>query len=148
MLIDHIKKKMTEKGISVHALEKQAGLKSSAVHNILYRRSKNPSIRVIKAIADALECDIAELVEERPRTINNLPDKLAPNPPAKEDVPWNPSLYLESFEKINSLITKNKINLTKEKVLSIVEEVYSYSQNSGNNKVDAYFAEWLLNKRI
>lgn len=146
MLVEHLKNKMAEKGVSVHALEKQAGLKSSAIHNILYGRSKNPSIRVIKAIADALECDIAELIEDRSTTTNNNSARIEPKSTTKEDVPWDSALYLDSFEEINSLINKNKLSLTKEKILNIVEEVYTYSQNSGKNKVDSYFAEWIINK--
>lgn len=149
MLITQIRNKMNEKKISVHALEKQAGLKSSAIHNILYGRSKNPSIKVVQAIAHALECDISELLEEeRPSTENNRSNKLEESAREKENTPWDAKLYLSSFEKINLLINKNRISLTKDKILNIVEEVYLYSQKTGSEKVDIHFAEWIINKNI
>ena len=60
----HIKEKMVEKGLSAHALEKLAGLKLSAVQNIIYGRSKNPSVNILIPIAQALGCTVSDLLEE------------------------------------------------------------------------------------
>lgn len=150
MLVALIREKMNKKGISVHALEKQAGLKSSAIHNILYGRSKNPSVKVIKAIANALECDISELVhDEWPQTEEKTPEKTSLSSPGGGDnIQWNSKLYLKSFERVNSLLKSKGSSLTKEKILNVVDEIYSYSQKTGRNEVDDFFAEWLVDKNV
>ena len=153
MIVTLIREKMNKKGISVHALEKQAGLKSSAIHNILYGRSKNPSIKVIKAIADALECDISELIDgEWSQTVEKISETsrhVGPPPLGGGDsIQWNSNLYLKSFERVNSLLKSKGSSLTKEKILNIVDEIYSYSQKTGRNEVDDFFAEWLVDKSV
>lgn len=150
MLVALIREKMNKKGISVHALEKQAGLKSSAIHNILYGRSKNPSVKVIKAIANALECDISELInDERPQTEEKTSEKTGLfSPGGGDNIQWNSKLYLKSFERVNSLLKRKGSSLTKEKILNVVDEIYSYSQKTGRDEVDDFFAEWLVDKNV
>ncbi len=65
-LVNFLKQKMEQEGITAYALEKRAGLKPSAVNNIIYGKSKNPSITVLKAISRALNCTVADLIGEEP----------------------------------------------------------------------------------
>jgi transcriptional regulator with XRE-family HTH domain len=150
MIVNQIREKMNKKGISVHALEKQAGLKSSAIHNILYGRSKNPSVKVIKAIAAALDCEVSELInDEHPKSTERDSEHLNhTSPSGGEGIQWNSKLYLKSFEKVNTLLKSKGSSITKEKTLSIVDEVYAYSHKTGRETVDSYFAEWLVDKSV
>lgn len=149
----HIRKRLNERGLSVHALEKQAGLKPSAVHNILYGRSKNPTAHTLQAIAHALDCSISDLINEENRE-KFLPlkhksnDELQPNITYKDSAfrnEWNIDLYFECSEAVTQLLKKFRIPLPKDKFLDYVEEVYLYSKG-GSNKVDIYFAEWLIKR--
>src|SRR5438445_761981 len=62
-LQQRLKEKMTAIRISAHALEKQAGLKPSAVQNILHGRSKKPSAEILFAVAKILGCPVDELID-------------------------------------------------------------------------------------
>ena len=144
-----IKERIHEKGLSTHALEKRAGLKPSAVQNILYGRSKNPSITIIQAIAHALGCRITDLIEEdvepslakKPRS--TFPSLKSAERDAKD---WDQNLYLQCFQEINILLEREKIVLSREKILEIVEEIYTYSQGNNMKEPDKYFSKWLIEK--
>lgn len=147
-----IKARMLQQGISAHALEKRAGLKPSAVHNILYGRSKNPGITIIQAIAHALECKVSDLIDEIPSSQKvdiKSSEKVDTKSSEKVLVPlWESELYFESFEMVNSLLKSKKILLSKEKVLAIVDEVYLYAQKGKKQTPDCLFAEWIIEKHV
>lgn len=142
-----IKEKITEKGLSTHALEKRAGLKPSAIQNILYGRSKNPSITIVKAIADALDCSVADLLGEQnnssTRSLQFMTDSQVKNKGKNE---WDQDLYLRCFQELNILLEKEKVFLSKGKILELAEEIYEYSQGNGLSIPDQYFAKWLIEK--
>lgn len=60
MVYEKIKKLADEKGISIYALEKKAGLENGAIGK--WRKS-SPTIANLQKVADALEVPIAELIE-------------------------------------------------------------------------------------
>ncbi len=55
-LAENIQMKLNEKKISITEFERSAGLKRSAVANILTGKSKNPTIEVVISIAKRLGC--------------------------------------------------------------------------------------------
>lgn len=59
---ENLQTRMEDKDLSPHELERKAGLKESAVRNILSGRSSNPGIESLTAIADTLDCSIDDLV--------------------------------------------------------------------------------------
>ena len=146
----HIKEKMVEKGLSAHALEKLAGLKLSAVQNIIYGRSKNPSVNILIPIAQALGCTVSDLLEED-REIAAAPKEEATAKAVATATPshntlWNADLYIATFQIINALSKEKKITLSKDKMFSSVDETYAYSLKNKKNRPDKHFAEWLLEK--
>lgn len=62
-LAENIQTKLDEQKISVSEFERSAGLKRSAVANILTGKSKNPTIEVVISIANRLGCSIEELLD-------------------------------------------------------------------------------------
>jgi len=145
-----IKKKISEHDSSVHALEKRAGLKPSAIQNIIYGRSKNPSITLIKAIAQALECNIEDLVDTETlnhrRPEDNSQKQININLPKTKI--WNQDLYLKCFNTVHSILKDHRIIAEKNKILDIVDEIYSYSLHSDKGEPDIYFANWLIEKKL
>lgn len=134
-LAHKIKQKLQEKHLSVHALEKIAGLKPSAVHNILQGKSKNPTANTLQAISQVLDCEIGELIG------NTAAIK------QKDLVTvWKPELYLDSVKLANELFAKAQLKLTKEKALSYIEEIYNYSIKGKLQHADQRFARWLIEK--
>lgn len=143
-----IKEKISEVGISVHALEKKAGLKQSAVQNILYGKSQKPSLHIMQAIAQALNCSVLELLEEETE-INPSPGEYSspPKTPLRgNNEIWNSDLYVDVISMVNVLSKKMSLSLSKEKMLNCAEEVYAYSLKNNKNKPDKHFAEWLVEK--
>lgn len=139
-----IKEKMTERGLSAHALEKLAGLKLSAVQNIIYGRSKNPSMNILLPIAQALDCTVSELLEEDVPVGGHKNISLAHTPTS--NLPWNPDLYLATFQIMNTLAKNKNLALSREKMASGVEEAYAYSLKNKKSRPDRHFAAWLIEK--
>lgn len=129
-----IRHKLKEKRLSAHALEKLAGLRSSAVHNILQGRSKNPTLQTLQAISSALDCSMQELVDN------------AENPAKQSDIEWDFALYEKAVQLTYRLFQEHNINLNKQKTLAYIDEIYNYSLSANIDDIDQRFAEWLLNK--
>lgn len=142
-IVRTIKAKMEEHHISVHALEKKAGLKPSAIHNILYGRSKKPSINVIHSIAVALDCSVSEILGDSPQPYKDFSKS------EENDLEWDPELYLKSFRTVLGLAKDTKIKMMKSSFLEVVEEIYNYSLKYENKKdIDEKFSEWIFEKTI
>ena len=60
MIYERIKKLADEKGISIYALEKKAGLKNGAIGK--WRKS-SPTLESLEAVANALEVSVGSLIE-------------------------------------------------------------------------------------
>jgi len=140
-----IKMRMAEKRLSTNELEKQAGLKSSAVGNIIYGRSKNPGIETIQNIARALNCSVSELIEEELSSDANLRN----NPVTEiENFPWNSSLYLDCLNVVSNLLKNTNRSIDKNVILNYIEEAYKYSISSEKGKADPHFAKWLIKNNM
>lgn len=139
----NILNEMEKKSWSVHALEKQAGLKPSAIRNILYGRSKNPSLSVIQSIAAALNCSVTDLIDEelvKKESHNGKPM------PKIDDFPWDQQLYQKCMQQLLSNLSENSVQLKRDKVISIIDDVYFYSCVNKLDAPDQYFLNWLIEK--
>ncbi len=143
-LVVKLKEKMTQEGLTAYSLERNAGLKPNAVHNIISGRSKNPSINVLQTIAQTLNCTVSDLIGEvnLGSHFNNAPSE---NPVTFCEILDN-ELYIKSLSYFAELLTKHKCWMAKEKILECVEEIYLYSYRKGLNKVDTHFAKWFFEK--
>lgn len=140
MLSRILKEKITEKGISTHALEKKAGLRPSAIQNILYGRSKNPSIHIIQAVAQALGCRVSDLIQEE--SSENVSSH------ASKNAPWNQELYLACFSKVHEILKQEKKVLNRDKIHELVEELYLYSVSNDLKDPDHLFCSWMVKKLV
>lgn len=149
-----IKKKISEQDSSVHALEKKAGLKPSAIQNIIYGRSKNPSITLIQAISQALDCNIEDLVDAETFNHQQLQNSLPTKSSKQESTDlsktraWNQDLYLRCFNTVHSILNDFNIIVDKNKILDIVDEIYNYSLGNNQKEPDIYFANWLIERKL
>jgi len=147
-LQDKIKLRLDESKLSIRNLERLAGLKRSAVSNILEGKSKSPSLNTLRAIANVLHCSLSDLLEESEleTTIQlhsgldvtqnhlNLPVKL-------------PLLH-ETMDIVDICFKKIEYNPNIEQFWHCVKRVYSYTLGSGDDKIDVKFAEWLVNSIV
>ena len=137
-IAQNLKRIMEEKRVSINALERRAGVKPSAVQNIVYGRSKSPGINTIRAIAQALECSIAELIgSEASPSIEN--------PSITRQ--WDIDLYVASLNTVFNLSKDRNSTLSSNDLFFCTEEIYRYSLAADKKQPDQDFAKWILDKR-
>jgi DNA-binding Xre family transcriptional regulator len=134
----NLKYQLAEKNMSANSLEKKAGLKPSAVQNILQGKSKRPAAELLLAICEELNCSIEDLV-------NDEPVKHKTSGPSKG---WSPSLYMDALKKIQLALNEKKIEATKQETLELVDELYLYSRQGSLPSADKRFADWLVAKKF
>lgn len=135
-LQSQLRNRMQDQGISAHALEKRAGLKPSAVQNILQGKSKRPTALLLQAISRELNCSIQDLLGEGEGVSFIAKEKIFHE--------WNSKLYVEAIQIVEELLLQKKIEATKGTVLKYSEEIYRYSIESQLGQLDRYFANWLI----
>lgn len=135
-LQENLKRQLEEKKMSAHALEKRAGLRPSAVQNILQGKSKRPAAELLQAIANELDCTVEDLLSEG---LSAQPEKTAASH-------WNLSLYIDALKTVQAIINTRKTPLDKNQTLKIVDEVYLYSVKARQKTADKTFADWLLSQ--
>lgn len=155
VLNQKLKQKLDESGLSVHALEKKAGLKRSAVQNILHGRSKKPSAEILFAISKVFGCSIRELLDKNSPSVRYEGSQplLTENPAPQEsliaanpDKPLNIELYVKATKTAEKLFKKFSSSYNEAIALRYILEVYQYASNSHHDNIDSYFAEWLFKK--
>jgi transcriptional regulator with XRE-family HTH domain len=153
-LNDKLKEKLSETGLSVNALEKRAGLKRSAVQNILHGKSKKPSAEILYAISKVLGCSVHDLLahpttDTSPPVVHALSeiDLTLKDDIQKEGIQtFDLDLYNNAVNYANSLFKENKIELNATDTLNFIQEIYQYAFNSNRKEIDQTFSRWLLNK--
>jgi SOS-response transcriptional repressor LexA len=65
VLVRRLEHRMQELDTNAAAVSRQAGLGPTAVHDILSGKNRSPSIETVRALAAALDCDIAYLIGEQ-----------------------------------------------------------------------------------
>ncbi len=125
---------MHSKNLTAYALTKKSNLKIATIQNILYGKSKNPTISVISEIAAALDCSVSDLINEK--TIDHT--IYVEN--------WNQTLFLSVVKEIADQISKNKKEIPHTEIISLINESYKYALFHNDKKVDVSFCRWLIEK--
>lgn len=133
-LQENLKRQLEEKKISANALEKRAGLKPSAVQNILQGKSKRPAAELLQAIANELNCAMEELLSEETEKKQ------------EKGAGWDLNLYTDALKTVQTIINTKKLSLDKVRTLKLVDEVYLYSVKAKQKTADKTFADWLLSQ--
>ncbi|MBY0292327.1 MAG: helix-turn-helix transcriptional regulator [Alphaproteobacteria bacterium] len=136
---------MKEKNLSIAALERQAGLSTHAVRNIVKGRIKRPSAQSLQAIAKALECSLSDLMKQSPsrdegaeKVINTIISK------KKSVILDDIELMKECSQTILTLVKGRDKVLPIDDYLDILKTLYFYSSVEKIKKVDHKFAKWIL----
>lgn len=139
-LVRQLSTRMKAKNLSISTLEKEAGLKTHAVRNILRGRSKRPSAESLQAIADILACTVKDLLENQEIFAKDE------NEDSKNE------LLNSSYKQTNLLLDVTKLvsakaakkRLTVQQILISIEEIYPHSPHKDPKYVDENFAEWFM----
>lgn len=137
-LQEQIESRMQEKNLNARELERRAGLKISAVRNILSGQSKNPGIEVIAAIAKLLNCSTDELLgleQERSK---------AESTKQKIITIWDYSLYENCLKEVNNYLSHKNVKPQAEQILFFIREAYIYSLEGKDKKADLRFIKWII----
>jgi transcriptional regulator with XRE-family HTH domain len=137
-LQEQIETRMYEKNLNARELERRAGLKISAVRNILSGNSKNPGMEVIAAIAKLLECSTDELIG-----IENKKSK-AEAPKQKTIDVWDFSLYENCLKEVQDYLQSKNLKTQADQILFFVREAYIYSLEGRDKKADLRFIKWII----
>ena len=139
-----LRHRMQDKGLSANALEKRAGLKPSAVQNILQGKSKRPAASLLQAIANELNCTIDDILGEPP-----TPPQVTTSSKEKSNERWSSQHFVEAIQIVEELLERKGIQVTKEMTLTYADEVYRFSMLKSRSqevvKIDQHFAVWLIN---
>lgn len=143
----NLKAYMKEQNLSVGELEHRAGLKMSAVKNIISGQSKKPSAETLLSISRVLGCSIQDLLGE-PN------DNIAHRSPIKAGDTQSQSVeniafFVKTTECVAEFLSRNheERSFTFGELSDIVREVYTYSLKNSYPEVDLKFAEWFIERR-
>lgn len=139
---------LNEQNLSPAELERKAGLKMSAVRNILTGQSKKPSGETLFFISRVLGVSVDELLDTDniERTHNMHSPAVERNTPAVTDLDF----YQLASEKIIGLIKNNYTDkaFTSTELAHFTKEVYSYSLKNTYPEIDEKFADWIISQRL
>lgn len=138
-----IKRRMIAKSLNIQSLEKKAGLKISAVRNILNGTSKKPNVFTLYSIAEALDCSILDLLGSN---VGVSGDVAYESPNASR--PWVGSLFYEIVSIVGKAQEERKCALSSDKALSMIQEIYYYSLSKNESKIDENFCQWVIDKNM
>lgn len=138
----HISTRMRAKNLTLTALEKEAGLKPSAVQNILRGRSKRPSADILQAVADVLGCSVKELLTQQETSYEE--DLAQSNTKLLSHEYEHPELFLEIVNFVNNALKNKENKLTIEQFMSCIQEIYLHSLQKAPKHMDEEFAEWWI----
>jgi transcriptional regulator with XRE-family HTH domain len=141
-LAKQISARMKAKSLSVTMLEREAGLKTHAVQNILRGKSKKPSAELLQAVADVLGCTVKELLETQ--DIFEEDEASLPKNELLENPYEYPALLQETVKLVNDKLRSNTSSISTQQALTCIEEIYLHSLQKDPSKVDQDFADWFI----
>ncbi len=141
-LARQISARMKAKNLSVSTLEREAGLKTHAVQNILRGKSRKPSAELLQAVADVLGCTIKELLESQEIFEEDEETK------SKNEIlnaPYeHPTLFLETVKLVNAKLKEKKAKISTQQAITCIEEIFFHSLQKDPSHVDQEFADWFI----
>lgn len=142
-----IRKKLNEHNLSVAELERRAGLKGSAVRNILRGHSKKPNFQILQAIATVFGCEVNDLLDAENEVENS--EKLDKKLKKKELLTLeDPKLFLQVGETVIASLQPKHKDITLDQLLKIIKESYAYSIKQEPKEANVRFIEWMIDKIV
>lgn len=134
--------RMKAKNLSTLILEREAGLKTHAVRNILRGKTKRPRADILQAVSNVLGCTVNDLLEnqdifEEEEGVESKNELLTTSY-------TYPILYLETVKFVNETLHQKKREVTVQQAFTCFEEIYFHSLQKDSSKVDKDFGEWWI----
>ncbi|WP_253307842.1 MULTISPECIES: helix-turn-helix domain-containing protein [unclassified Rickettsia] len=127
---------MTQKDINPTDIEKITGLSRNTIYSIIGGSSKNPGIQTIQQIAKALGVKVESLIIDEEEIQFDILNKE----------------QITAFSGATSITTKliliKNIDLSMNKMISLIQEVYQCALKGNSIEVQEHFAEYLIDRLI
>ncbi len=135
-----LRKRLSEKNLSVRALEAKAGLSFGIVQKLMTGERKNPGAKILINLSQALECSVDELLTGNP--------SISPSPSSssKPQHPWNAQLYRDAQKSVEFSLEKQDLSLSAEKIVEIIWAIYTFSLSKTPPCIDPLFVDWLFTR--
>ena len=133
-LRNKIRELMAQKDISAAKIEKTTGLNRNTVYSILAGNSKTPSAQNLQLLAKALGVSLESLL------LNE--EELMTDTLTTEQI----KIFCDATNSITASIVEKKINISVEKLVTLIKEVYQYSIESEPPHIDDKFLRWTIDK--
>ncbi len=135
-LQNKIRELMAQKDINAVKIEKNTGLNRNTVYSILAGNSKTPSAQNLQLIAKALGVSLEFLLldVEKIMTDNLTAEQI--------------KIFCDATNSITTSIIEKKINISLEKLVALIKEVYQYSieTQAESPHIDDKFLRWTIDK--
>lgn len=126
---------LDQKSYSIRALERAAGLPVNAVRNILNGTSRNPSLLVLSALSEALEC-----------SIDTFFPPLAQSRESVLGQEFDFDLYTECMNLLKTTLSQEKLTVPPEQVHCLLWDLYVYTFDPTSPRSPTDFCHWLLRR--
>ena len=134
--------RMKAKNISITSLEREAGLKTHSVRNILRGKSKRPSAEILQAVADVLGCSVRDLLTGQGLFHG---EKGEASQKVLLDTPYiHKQVFYDTVQILNQKIDEKHLSLSVKQFLTCVEEIYLHALQSKEPAVDQVFVDWFI----
>jgi transcriptional regulator with XRE-family HTH domain len=129
----NLQKLIREHNLTIAVVERLAGLKKNNLYNIIRGTTKQPSIHVLKAVAEVFKITVNDLYSN---------DDLV-------ESPYNEMLKL--LNEICNMVIKeimiSQYNLTHSEITKIISEVYEWSTYNSMKVADYNYIKWILKQK-
>ena len=143
-LAENIQTKLDEQKMSVSEFERLAGLKRSAVSNILSGKSKNPTLEVVMSIANRLGCSIEELIDSGVPA-NKATRSINVNPKDPEEG----LLFFETGDLLLNKLKSLNLHPSFTNFINCFKELFFYATHGQNNRFrDDDFLVWIIKQHF
>lgn len=128
---------MSKKNMTSSDLQRKSNIPIKSISSILNGTSKNPTIKTLKAISEALNITLEQMLSDDLVSLDGLNrDQL--------------QLYCKSCNVLIDTLIENNYQFSIDKISSMIKEVYEYSLDVNNPledyQIDQKFIDWLIRK--
>jgi len=128
---------MSKKHMTPSDIERKTNIPTKSVASILNGNSKNPTIKTLRAISEALDITLEQMLSDELVSLDGLNQHQL-------------QLYAKSCNALIDSLIKNNYQFPIDKISEMIKEIYNYSLDipSGGNdyQIEQKFVDWLLRK--
>ncbi len=132
-----------EKGWSIPTVSQKSGLSQSAIKKIIYGTAENQRMKTLEKLAEAFCCSVSDLITDNHQAALKQ---------EKTKDKWNAELFKHCIDLIEARLKKRNINCDKQKVIFMIENLYSLLVKKESDKIqnlaDNDLIDWIINNSI